>query len=129
MTSVIPGRNRAWECTTGDGSADPMHKSFGVPLGGIANINSRTRLSAMTDALPSLVDYHLTVLLGEIAFLGRRQDIEYDFRRRTVKPASAIMVASLSRDGGLRRYSMMVGSMPALRIMANVLREVPHSGL
>src|SRR6185437_14785833 len=48
---------------------------------------------------------------------------------RTVSPARAIRSLSVSRSGGVLRYSMISGSIPALRIIASVLREVPQSGL
>ncbi len=48
---------------------------------------------------------------------------------RTVSPAAAIIASSSAREGGFFRYSTTVGSMPALRIMASVLREVPQAGL
>ncbi|MNL65569.1 hypothetical protein D3C87_1899160 [compost metagenome] len=48
---------------------------------------------------------------------------------RTVRPASAIIFTSSLRLGGFCRYSMTVGSMPALRIIASVLREVPQAEL
>jgi hypothetical protein len=44
-------------------------------------------------------------------------------------PARTISCASMSRVGGVLRYSITCGSIPALRIIASVLREVPHSGL
>lgn len=48
---------------------------------------------------------------------------------RTHRPAAAISSIRRSRVGGSRRYSMIVGSMPAWRISASVLREVPQFGL
>jgi hypothetical protein len=42
---------------------------------------------------------------------------------------AAINSTSLSRLGGVFRYSMTVGSSPLWRIMARVLRDVPQSGL
>ena len=38
-------------------------------------------------------------------------------------------LAKFSFEGGVLRYSMTTGSMPAWRISASVLREVPHAGL
>src|SRR3954454_11341643 len=35
----------------------------------------------------------------------------------------------LSFEGGVLRYSITTGSMPAWRISASVLRDVPHAGL
>jgi hypothetical protein len=46
-----------------------------------------------------------------------------------VRPARAIKSLSVLLLGGVFRYSMISGSMPALRIMASVLRDVPQSGL
>ena len=37
--------------------------------------------------------------------------------------------SSIARLGGVFRYSTTCGSMPALRIIASVLREVPQPGL
>jgi hypothetical protein len=47
----------------------------------------------------------------------------------TGAPVAAISATSVARSGGVARYSMTSGSMPLLRIMASVLREVPHFGL
>jgi hypothetical protein len=44
-------------------------------------------------------------------------------------PIRAINCLSSVRDGGVFRYSTTCGSMPALRIMASVLRDVPQSAL
>jgi len=44
-------------------------------------------------------------------------------------PARAISCSSSARIGGVFRYSITCGSMPALRIIANVLRDVPQAGL
>src|ERR1700694_477785 len=41
----------------------------------------------------------------------------------------AINDSSVGRSGGVFRYSIIVGSMPAFRISASVLREVPQPGL
>ena len=46
-----------------------------------------------------------------------------------VSHPEAIRSRSVSREGGVLRYSMIVGSTPALRISASVLREVPQLGL
>jgi hypothetical protein len=48
---------------------------------------------------------------------------------RTGAPVAAIKATSSARLWGVLRYSMTVGSMPALRIIASTLREVPHFGL
>ena len=37
--------------------------------------------------------------------------------------------ATMVRDGGVFRYSTTCGSMPAFRIIAKVLRDVPQAGL
>ena len=52
-------------------------------------------------------------------------------QQRTQRKAHARdqAAASSARDGGVLRYSITCGSMPALRIMASVLREVPQAGL
>lgn len=44
-------------------------------------------------------------------------------------PVAAASAQTVSRLGGVFRYSMMVGSIPAARIRARVLREVPQAGL
>jgi hypothetical protein len=48
---------------------------------------------------------------------------------RTGMPIAWISAFSCSFDGGALRYSMTVGSMPAWRSNASVLRDVPHDGL
>ena len=50
-------------------------------------------------------------------------------RARTEIPIAEINSFSLSREGGVLRYSITVGSTPLWRIMASVLREMPQSGL
>ena len=47
---------------------------------------------------------------------------------RTDSPLAAIKATSCSRVGGVLRYSITSGSTPLLRIIASVLREVPHRG-
>ena len=42
---------------------------------------------------------------------------------------AAIRASSCARSGGVLRYRITSGSTPLLRIMARVLREVPHEGL
>ena len=42
---------------------------------------------------------------------------------------AAISSRSFSLEGGVLRYSMTTGSMPAWRISASVLRDVPQAGL
>jgi hypothetical protein len=48
---------------------------------------------------------------------------------RGVRPNWRSSSVSSARLGGVLRYSMTRGSMPALRIIASVLREVPQSAL
>ena len=50
-------------------------------------------------------------------------------RSRTPMPISAISFFSSSRDGGVSRYRITVGSAPLLRISAEVLQDVPQAGL
>ncbi|MNT99119.1 hypothetical protein D3C72_2418870 [compost metagenome] len=47
----------------------------------------------------------------------------------TGSPVAAISATSVARSGGVLRYSMTSGSTPLFRIMASVLRDVPHLGL
>src|SRR4051794_35510983 len=47
----------------------------------------------------------------------------------TLRPALLISLASSARDGRVFKYSMILGSTPALRIKASVLREVMQLGL
>ena len=42
---------------------------------------------------------------------------------------AAMSSTSLSREGGVFRYSITSGSLPDWRIMASVLRDVPQAGL
>ncbi len=44
-------------------------------------------------------------------------------------PASAIIVASSARDGGVFRYNTISGSIPLSRNRSSVLRDVEHFGL
>jgi hypothetical protein len=48
---------------------------------------------------------------------------------RTVRLASAIIFTSSPRVGGVLRYSITVGSIPALRIISNVFLDVPKAGV
>lgn len=48
---------------------------------------------------------------------------------RTSMPASRIIFTSSARDGGVFRYSTMLGSKPLSRNNSNVLREVLQRGL
>jgi hypothetical protein len=41
----------------------------------------------------------------------------------------AARLSNASRDGGVFRYSMICGSIPALRMIASALRDVPQAGL
>jgi hypothetical protein len=44
-------------------------------------------------------------------------------------PAALTSASSLAFEGGVFKYSITSGSTPLLRIIARVLREVPHLGL
>jgi len=61
--------------------------------------------------------------LGILAYPSQRSSA------RMVMPMRAMSFSSIERLGGVLRYSVTWGSMPALRIIASVLREVPQSGL
>jgi hypothetical protein len=50
-------------------------------------------------------------------------------QQRAPIPARAIRLSSMAREGGVLRYSTTCGSIPALRIMASALRDVPQAGL
>jgi hypothetical protein len=63
----------------------------------------------------------------ELQFIVRRALAAKQITGRD--PMDLSRPTSSSRVGGVFRYSITVGSTPLFRIMPNVLRELPQSGL
>jgi hypothetical protein len=77
------------------------------------------------DRIEQLLVRQLGVAEAELAI--RRAFLAEDIAWET--PIRSTSCRTSAREGGVLRYSTTCGSIPALRIMARVLRDVPRAGL